>query len=615
MKNADNLFFIIFFLISNFIFSQKIIVNASSFGLSEDADATFAIQKALVKCKELGAKKLIIPKGIYHFYPNLAYEQYDAISNHDNGLKRIGFPIIGMTDFEIDASGSSFIFHGYMVPFLLENSKNIQLKNFSIDWDKPFHLQGKVVHVDTIKKSFQLKISDENEYEVIGTELNFHVFGKKYTIQNNIWFDPVTKATVYDVPSYKIDTWNPNIHLSYKAKDVGNRVVEIQHQVAKLPELGWIFVAKGRTDGNRARYSPAIHINKSTDVSLSDINIYHAGGMGLIAEKSTTISLQNFNVLLPPDKDRLVSTTADATHFMNCKGKITIINCTFENMLDDATNIHGAYLNITKQIDKNTIEAKTKHYQQFGFEFATKGDTVRIIDGETFKTIQTLVVKEIKIFNEQNQHIMFDEEVSTEINQFSTIENVTWNPSVVIKNCKVWRNRARSLLIKVEKPILIEDSYFSSMMNALLIGSGGNGMWGESGAVNEILIRNNHFVDNCTGIKNKAVILIKPSMSKFEDDFYFNKNVIIENNTFEAFNRDILSVISTENLIFRNNTIIETTTFTPWSLTIPTLALKHCKNAIIENNTYKGKIKATIDIDKNTRKSTVLNQNRGFEKF
>lgn len=104
-------------------------------------------------------------------------------------------------------------------------------------------------------------------------------------------------------------------------------------------------------------------------------------------------------------------------------------------------------------------------------------------------------------------------------------------------------------------------------------------------------------------------------MTKFEDDFYFNKNVIIENNTFEAFNRDILSVISTENLIFRNNTIIETTTFTPWSLTIPTLALKHCKNAIIENNTYKGKIKATIDIDENTRKSTLLKQNRGFEKF
>ena len=39
-----------------------------------------------------------------------------------------------------------------------------------------------------------------------------------------------------------------------------------------------------------------------------------------------------------PHTQRVISTTADATHFVNCKGDILIENCRFENMLDDGTN-------------------------------------------------------------------------------------------------------------------------------------------------------------------------------------------------------------------------------------------------------------------------------------
>ena len=83
-------------------------LNAKKFGLKEQKDATPAILKAIEACKQQNAKKLIIPKGTYNFYPDKAFEAYVHISNHDDGLKRIAFPIHGFNNLKINARGSNF---------------------------------------------------------------------------------------------------------------------------------------------------------------------------------------------------------------------------------------------------------------------------------------------------------------------------------------------------------------------------------------------------------------------------------------------------------------------------------------------------------------------------
>ena len=156
--NRIRICIIIFLLPFCTIRSQKII-HAKDFGLTENTDATPVILAALQECRKAEAEKFIIPEGTFHFYPERAYEKYCAVANHDNGLKRIGFPLTGLNNLEIDANNAKFIFHGYMVPFVIEDSRHIRLRNFSIDWDKQFHLQGEVIKVDTGKNCFQLRIS------------------------------------------------------------------------------------------------------------------------------------------------------------------------------------------------------------------------------------------------------------------------------------------------------------------------------------------------------------------------------------------------------------------------------------------------------------------------
>ncbi|MGC3978967.1 MAG: hypothetical protein QM751_12520 [Paludibacteraceae bacterium] len=71
--------------------------------------------------------------------------------------------------------------------------------------------------------------------------------------------------------------------------------------------------------------------------------------MGVIAEKTGNISLNKVNICRRPGSNRILSVTADATHFCNCKGKVTIENCLFENMLDDACNMHGTYTKVEQK--------------------------------------------------------------------------------------------------------------------------------------------------------------------------------------------------------------------------------------------------------------------------
>ncbi len=95
--------------------------------------------------------------------------------------------------------------------------------------------------------------------------------------------------------------------------------------------------------------------------------------MGVIAQRSRNLSLRSIMVSPPPGGRRIVSTTADATHFVNCTGTIEIVNCLFEQQKDDATNIHGLSAKITRILAPDQFEITMVHPQQAGIDFIKPG--------------------------------------------------------------------------------------------------------------------------------------------------------------------------------------------------------------------------------------------------
>ena len=104
------------------------------------------------------------------------------------------------------------------------------------------------------------------------------------------------------------------------------------------------------------RPTPGVFMQKDLNTTLYNIKIHYAEGMGLLAETSENITLDRFSICLQGNKDkRYFTTQADATHFSGCRGKISVTNSVFENMMDDAINVHVQTKTYRKRLNASNI--------------------------------------------------------------------------------------------------------------------------------------------------------------------------------------------------------------------------------------------------------------------
>lgn len=568
-------------------------------GIKDVKDVTPLVVQALEICKREGFRGIRFPKGTYHFYPTFAPDFYAAITNNDNGLKRTPFPLFDFDNFHIDGGASEFIFHGKLLPFIIERSSNITVSDLSIDWEVPFFVQGTVIDSNEKAQTFDLemetpyKVEDNHLYLTIEKEDSpfNEKFGDRFSKQlkydqmvgQNIIWDRATKAPLYNHIKYS----GFGSSTFFEAAEIKEGIVQLNSEYQLLPPVGSVFVSKGEYLFNRQ--VPAFRVFKSKALLFQNINVHHAGAMGLIAERSMDITLDSFNVVLRAGTNRVVTTTADATHFCNCKGKITIKNCTFENMLDDATNIHGTYARVKKILTENQIAYETYHPHQMDYLFGEAGDSIRIVDQKTLMPkSEILVIQKIKRINERLSIMTLNQSVKGLIAENDGIENISWYASALIENNTIRNNRARGLLISTTRKVEVRNNYISSQMAGMLM-TGDLNLWNESGPCDSLIIENNRFVNNLHGGYKQAVIMIGPEqdLSDYREDSYYSRDVIIRNNTIEAFDASILRAKSVDGLIFEGNEVIQTAAYQPLFPNEPNLNIDNCKGVRIENNTFQ----------------------------
>lgn len=571
--------------------------------IKEKSDCTPLVAELLGKIDREQPAKIVFKKGIYHFYPDKAVGFYHEITNHDNGFYRFAFPLCKFSQVEIDGQGSEFIFHGQMIPFLIKESSDINISNLTIDWEVPHYIQGRIVANNQENSTIDVEVAEKFRVKQQGNRLTFGAEDWEHSfLGDNIVFDPLTKAPVYNTMQYYIPyNENKNIVSEQLLPTVFRLTATFNKQ---LPPVNSIITFKGTTHFNRT--SPAIHLKASKNVILHNITIHHAGGMGVIAEKTENILLDKVDVVLRANSGRMVTTTADATHFCNCKGSLIIENCTFENMLDDATNVHGTCLRIEEIADARTVYASISHFHQYGYDFAQAGDTVQFIRDSTLLPISKNKVLSVSKINDRYYRIQFELKLPDELKANDGIENITWYPETIIRNNVVRNNRARGFLISSGKPVLIENNSISSQMSAILF-EGDMNYWFESGAVSDVTIRNNSFVDCSYSGYKQPVIFINPMMKKHTDTLY-EKNIRIENNSFRSFDSYILDAKSVEGLFFNNNVIEKTNTWLPLWNTMPMINITQSKQVEIMHNTAPGYPEITISLDKKTKSATKLLQ-------
>ena len=195
-------------------------------------------------------------------------------------------------------------------------------------------------------------------------------------------------------------------------------------------------------------------------------------------------------------------------------------------------------------------------------------------------------MKSVEVINSQICRITFDSPLPDDVKEGDAVENMSWIPDLVIRNCTVRGNRARGFLITTSGKVLVEGNYMRTPGAAIKI-SGDARSWFESGAVRDVTIRGNTFED-CNGAYpqwGKAAIDIDPEIknpAQYGDAYH--RNIRIEDNFFRTFHGGIVKGHSVDGFIFRGNTIERTFTYPRSEGVKHAIELDACTNVEIGDN-------------------------------
>lgn len=495
-------------------------ISASDFDLLPgEADCTAALERLARHCCGRNDITVEFSPGRYNISPSRCRDTELYVSNHDPLIgRRVAMLFENCSGLTLRGNGAQLIAREYMVPIIFDRCRDVRVEGFAIDWDRPLHAWAEVL--GGWSASVPIRIDPQFVWRIHQGQLEFRV--------GDIW-EPLYLVFGIDRKTMcPADGSGDNLGcgwgVPWLARQGDDGVVVLQGHAAVVPPVGDIVILRfGR------RFAPGIVASEVRNITLSDVTLHHAGGMGLLAQRCTNPTLERFNIT--PSHARPLSVCQDATHFVGCRGTVTLRDCLLEHQLDDCINIHGIYQPIVEMLSDGCV-VRYVHDQQRGNIPGEAGDTMTVIDPQTLLPRDRAILKGVRRISAEFQELVFDGPLPESMQPGMVIENQTWKPDVEIAGCTMGHNRARGILLAAGETTRVEGNTFNSPGAAIRM-HGDSNYWFESGAMGDVLIRNNHF--NRCGYSHfrrwgKAVIMIDPEMSEVRGPYH--RRIEVSDNTF-----------------------------------------------------------------------------------
>lgn len=427
------------------------------------------IKKSFLFAQNNNIRKIVFPTGTFFFSNDMAKKQMEKVFNGTFTYSEdinVMVSLKNVSDIEIEGNNSTLIFEGLITPFDFFMCNNISIKDLTIDWLRPAFSEGIVE-----------KVSQDEA--VIKVNEKYHLNGGEA------------------VPSYQ-DCDNDTGMLS------GLCIFGNKEKLVKAASQTFILkneFISGVKQGNRIIMRhildcvTSFHLLECKNVSFSNIIIHATPGMGIICHKSADLSFERLCV--KPSHGRMLSTNADATHFISCFGKISFNNCFFSFMGDDAVNVHGFYLAVKKIISSRELLLAAQIRPQDGvFDVPDVFDNIEFVKSDTlypYAKAQIIEVKDIDMDNKLVQ-VVLDTDLPEEFELSDVLGNTTKTAELIFVNCEVENIRGRAVLIQT-RDVLIENCRFKNCTGQGVHIDTATGWW-EAIATRNITVRKNHFL-NC----------------------------------------------------------------------------------------------------------------------
>lgn len=320
--------------IENITQTDTVVINLRDFGLERmrKNDCTKIINKALKDVDDSSPTVIRFPRGEYHFYASEGKIQtYNLSNSSDKDSRRCAIVLENRNNLIIDGNGSKLIFHNQIQPFTIDNCTNISIRNIAIDWEQPLTAQAKITKVNDefIELAIDLK---EYPYRLENGKLFFTIDGNV----NKSWkFSTEIDAKIrHIVPQTGEMEPLGNEWENYIAEDIIPGVIRLYYPFSRKPKTGNILVLQYAEQNN-----PGIFIEDSKNITISNVNIFHAPGVGILAKNSENLDFNNYKSIPNKVNSRYYSSDKGGLYILNGKGEIKINNCEFDGTMNNAITI------------------------------------------------------------------------------------------------------------------------------------------------------------------------------------------------------------------------------------------------------------------------------------
>ncbi|MGI5923636.1 MAG: right-handed parallel beta-helix repeat-containing protein [Lentisphaeria bacterium] len=541
------------------------VVNAADFGVSIDsADNTAALNQAIAHCRDSKASLLQLAPGAYRFVS-------------DDSLL-----FAELSDFTFDAQGATFVYHKTRRPNItVNNCERILLRNVNIDWDWSIDPLASLVEVVAVHK-------DAVDFRFVHYE-RFPRRDPRIAIISS--FDPETGSVGTE------GGLTMTFEFSKKPADQRPRTEWLGDNVLRAYRKDTGGLKPGQLYRMQHYYYDinGIIMSNNRHLTLEDVHIRSCAGHALVIGGGQQYWQFIRVKVVPPagDPRRVISCTADHCHVSRSRGFFLVDSCDFGFGADDCINVHD---NTVYATEGGTYSVRTFNLRNTGL--FQVGNEVEIRHSDYSPTGFRAQVSDIKTIDRAKgiHEIFFTEPVPARKAKGFVLFNWEYASSnVIIRNSFFHDNRARGVIIQSNDVTIENNRFRHNESGAMKITTGYTlHKWCEGYGASNIIVRNNVFDSvNPTDVKDDGKardiylgVYMEDSPTKLRTAFPIINNVLFENNRFVDSFGLVAFISSAGNVIFRNNTMVNTT---PRNTPLPYRAAFHVtygSDISIINNRY-----------------------------
>jgi hypothetical protein len=452
-------------------------------------DSTAALRTAIAQLPKQGGR-LVFAKGSYRL------DQTSGTVLAFNSLRQL----------TVEGNGALLLCSGQGQPLLFAGCTDTNISGLQIDWPLPPFSQGMVKTVSGKQVDVALDPEFGNaeiqKVEAIGQ------------------YDPSTKLPSPD----GVDIY----HSVTAVSRVSPQVVRLTLKQPLPLSPGMHLVLRHTVYG-----ANALVLRSCTNTRISDVTIHASPGLGMLALGCTDLALDNFSVTPTPGTSRYLSTCSDGSHFVDCRGSLTIGNSCFRGMGDDAVNAFASFWTV-QESQPGSITVSARSNSPVGdWQLPRSGDTLQFVDASSFQSLtQAQVVHAVL---QGGRAVISINGGAGNIPEGALVSNLAAVPQLQVNESHFLGNRARGVVAHAN--VTIANSDFSGCsLPAILLAPDAH--WMEGPTVQNVVIRDNRF-SNCGYGKSHApqgIITIdtthdaRPERSGGPQ---VNKDIVISGNTFD----------------------------------------------------------------------------------